>query len=118
MQIMPARDQTGTPRHLTSSTTSGSAWRISVRTLARILPRQSASEAIFASIRLAAGSALLSGAVPGTVFFMADIFFPARLPYCAGSAMQLASEAINWVRSAWYCASVAKSRGSAGWFSM
>src|SRR5919197_1539744 len=55
VQIPPWWDQTGVPplvgfTHFHSSTTSGSACFISVRTRARVLPRQSPSSSIFASI--------------------------------------------------------------------
>ena len=46
MQMMPSCDQTGVPIHFHSSTTSGSASLISLRILARVLPRQSPSSAI------------------------------------------------------------------------
>src|SRR5881409_3446964 len=50
VQMMPACDHTGTPRHFHSSTTSGSAWWMSARTLARVSPRQSPRSLIRPSI--------------------------------------------------------------------
>src|SRR5690348_3700455 len=48
--MMPACDQTGTPRHFHSSTTSGPACLMSARTRASVLPRQSSSSLMRASI--------------------------------------------------------------------
>src|SRR4051812_28437846 len=48
---MPLSDQTGTPRHFHSSTTSGSACLIRPRIRASISPLQSPSSSILASIR-------------------------------------------------------------------
>src|SRR6476661_7424230 len=50
VQMIPACDHTGTPLHFHSSTTSGSACLIRVRTRESVLPRQSASSLIRASI--------------------------------------------------------------------
>src|SRR5436305_9915948 len=50
VQIIPACDHTGTPLHFHSSTTSGSACLIRVRTLASVSPRQSLNSLILASI--------------------------------------------------------------------
>src|SRR5450631_4644614 len=44
--MMPSCDQTGVPIHFHSSTTAASASLISLRTLARDFPRQSASSAM------------------------------------------------------------------------
>src|SRR5579863_4404454 len=56
--MMPARSHTGTPNiefdgflHFTSSTTSGQASLMRLRTLASVSPRQSPSALILASIR-------------------------------------------------------------------
>ena len=51
MQMMPSCDQTGVPgdegfTHFNSSTAAGSASSMSLRTLARVSPRQSPSSAI------------------------------------------------------------------------
>src|SRR6185436_16541818 len=50
VQINPSWDHTGTPLHFHSSTTSGSACLINVRSLASIVPRQSFSSLILSSI--------------------------------------------------------------------
>src|SRR5689334_3068961 len=57
--MMPPRDQTGVPPHFTSSTTSGSAARISSRTFASVRPRQSSRPAIFASMAFDASGPLI-----------------------------------------------------------
>src|ERR1700722_20936239 len=51
VQRIPPCDQTGTPRHFHSSTTSGSASLMRARTCASVTPRQSSSSLILASIR-------------------------------------------------------------------
>ena len=48
--IMPSRDHSGVPIHLNSSTISGSAARMVLRTVANVLPRQSGISAISSSI--------------------------------------------------------------------
>jgi hypothetical protein len=48
--MIPLSSQTGTPRHFTSSTTSGSACLISARTRASVWPRQSSNDSIFRSM--------------------------------------------------------------------
>src|SRR5580692_10437746 len=48
--MIPSCDQTGTPRHFHSSTTSGSACLMSARTWESVLPLQSSSSLILASI--------------------------------------------------------------------
>src|SRR5215207_7075933 len=50
VQMMPACSHTGTPRHFHSSTTSGSASLMRLRTRASVSPRQSLSSLILASI--------------------------------------------------------------------
>src|ERR1700682_4420400 len=50
VQIIPACDHTGTPLHFHSSTTSGSACLMRIRTRASVSPRQSLSSLILASI--------------------------------------------------------------------
>src|ERR1041385_8472520 len=50
VQINPSCDHTGTPRHFHSSTTSGSASLVNARIRPSILPRQSPSSLIRASI--------------------------------------------------------------------
>src|SRR5215210_6713287 len=50
VQMIPACSHTGTPLHFHSSTTSGSASLMRLRTRARVSPRQSLSSSIRASI--------------------------------------------------------------------
>src|SRR5512138_1103668 len=50
VQMIPSCDHTGTPRHFHSSTTAGSASLMRARTRASVLPRQSLSSLILASI--------------------------------------------------------------------
>ena len=50
MRIIPACDRAGTPLHFHSSTTSGSACLMRIRTRASVSPRQSLSSLILASI--------------------------------------------------------------------
>src|SRR5580704_4459079 len=50
VQMIPACSHTGTPRHFHSSTTSGQASLMRLRTLASVTPRQSPSSLILASI--------------------------------------------------------------------
>src|SRR5437660_8675682 len=50
VQMIPACDHTGTPRHFHSSTTAGSACLMRIRTRASVWPRQSLSSLILASI--------------------------------------------------------------------
>src|SRR5262249_7726793 len=57
VQTMPPWDQTGVPIHFHSSTISGSASCMILRTFASILPRQSPSFLILSSISAAADSA-------------------------------------------------------------
>src|SRR5262245_40056774 len=57
VQTRPPWDQTGVPIHFHSSTISGSASWMSLRTFARVFPRQSPSCSILASIRREAESA-------------------------------------------------------------
>src|SRR5215208_2956441 len=83
VQIIPACDHTGTPLHFHSSTASGSACLMSIRTRASVSPRQSLSSLILASINRAGESApavgpllLLLTVVVG--FFMVT-YCPARV---------------------------------------
>src|SRR5579871_2075459 len=57
--MMPSCDQTGTPRHFHSSSTSGSTCLIRARIRASVLPRQSSSSLILASISLDGESAMI-----------------------------------------------------------
>src|SRR3954451_20014927 len=50
VQISPSSDHTGTPLHFHSSTTSGSACLMRARTWESVLPLQSSSSSILASI--------------------------------------------------------------------
>src|SRR5664279_1500847 len=50
VQNIPACDHTGTPLHFHSSTTSGSACLMRIRTRASVSPRQSLSSLILASV--------------------------------------------------------------------
>src|ERR1700681_2234513 len=59
VQIIPSRDQTGTPRHFHSSTTSGTACLMSARTWESVLPLQSSSCLILASISREGDSSLV-----------------------------------------------------------
>src|SRR6516162_5919922 len=59
VQISPSRDHTGTPLHFQSSTTSGSACLIRARTWESVLPLQSSSSLILASISREGDSLLL-----------------------------------------------------------
>src|SRR5688572_1243927 len=78
--MIPACSHTGTPNiafdgflHFTSSTTSGSACRISARIRASVSPRQSLSCLIRASINREGASAALAWFAP--LFFMGFVAF-------------------------------------------
>src|SRR3984885_8534953 len=58
--MIPSCDQTGTPRHFHSSTTSGSARLMSARTWESVLPLQSSSSLILASISREGDSPLVA----------------------------------------------------------
>src|SRR6476619_7001225 len=60
VQMIPACDHTGTPLHFHSSTTSGSACLMRIRTRASVSPRQSLSSWILASISREGESSLIS----------------------------------------------------------
>src|SRR6476620_4896868 len=77
VQMIPACDHTGTPsiefdgfRHFTSSTTSGSACRMSRRTRASVSPRQSLRSGTRASIGREGGPPPLPSGEPPFVFFI------------------------------------------------
>src|SRR6267142_170720 len=55
VQMMPSCDQIGVPIHFHSSTTSGSAFLMSMRILLRVSPRQSPSSAILFEVSSDAG---------------------------------------------------------------
>src|SRR5690606_33297746 len=65
---MPPCDHTGTPRHFTSSTTSGSACLMRARTRASTSPRQSPSSAMRASMSCAGESLPLLSPVVAAFF--------------------------------------------------
>src|SRR5713226_1614355 len=75
VQMMPACSHTGTPRHFHSSTTSGTACLMSVRTRASISPRQSPSSLILASISREGESPPFPSFEPLFVFFMVVVAF-------------------------------------------
>src|SRR4051812_30256999 len=70
VQIIPACDHTGTPLHFHSSTTSGSACLMTIRTRASISPRQSFSSLILASISREGDSSPFFSFEPLLVVFM------------------------------------------------
>src|SRR5262249_43366210 len=59
VQTMPPWEKTGVPIHFHSSTISGSAWWMILRTFASVFPRQSPSSLILWSINAEADSALM-----------------------------------------------------------
>src|SRR6185437_283022 len=75
VQMIPACDHTGTPRHFHSSTTSGSACLMSIRTRASVSPRQSPSSLILASINWEGESAPFTSLEPLFRFFVMVVFF-------------------------------------------
>src|SRR4051812_1664250 len=68
--MIPAWDQTGTPLHFHSSTTSGSASLMSARTRASVLPLQSPSSLILSSIRREGDSSFVAAVLVVAVFFI------------------------------------------------
>src|SRR5690606_22410432 len=74
--MMPSCDQTGTPRHFHSSTTSGSACLMSARILASVSPRQSPSSAMRPSISL---DASLSSAMKSSPGLNCKLVWPWRI---------------------------------------
>src|ERR1700722_1141379 len=73
--MIPACDHTGTPLHFHSSTTSGSACLMRLRTRASVSPRQSLSSLIFASISRDGEPPPFSSFEPLDLFFMVVIAF-------------------------------------------
>src|ERR1051325_3808914 len=73
--MMPSCDQTGT-LHFHSSMIFGSACLMSARTRASVLPRQSFSSLIRASINLEGESIFLAELELGLVFFTLAVDFP------------------------------------------
>src|SRR5882672_1271073 len=76
--MIPSCDQTGTPRHFHSSTTSGTACLISARTWPSVLPRQSPNSLIRESISREGDSSLVA-----TLFFITTLFFILFAPHSA-----------------------------------
>src|SRR6266436_4382491 len=70
VQIIPACDHTGTPLHFHSSTTSGSARLMSARTRESVLPLQSSSSLILASISRDGDSPLVVALLVVALFFI------------------------------------------------
>src|SRR4051812_31221203 len=89
--MMPASSHTGTPRHFHSSTTSGTACLISARIRASVLPLQSPSSLILASISREGDSPLAVALLVVALFFI--LFAP-------GSAVSLFCEGTNHLRYA------------------
>src|SRR3954454_14827464 len=83
VQIIPACDHTGTPLHFHSSTTSGSACLMRIRSLASVAPRQSLSSLILASISCEGESSPLPSFEPLFVVFMGVVAFQGE--WCRGS---------------------------------
>src|SRR5258705_7096547 len=81
VQINPSCDHTGTPLHFHSSTTSGSASLTKVRSRLSILPRQSPSSLILASISR-----------EGDSLFCGPLFFVPISPPWSGDPTYLGSE--------------------------
>src|SRR5215468_269179 len=77
--MIPACDQTGTPRHFHSSTTSGSACLMRNRTRASVLPLQSPSSLILASISRETERAFSSFALLFVFFTVASSAFVRRV---------------------------------------
>src|SRR6188474_413263 len=75
VQIIPACDHTGTPLHFHSSTTSGSACLMRLRTRASISPRQSLRSLILASISREGESPPFASFALLFVFFMVVVAF-------------------------------------------
>src|ERR1700716_3391654 len=75
VQLIPACDHTGTPLHFHSSTTSGSACLMRLRTRASVSPRQSLSSLILASISREGESPAFASFEPLFVFFMVVVVF-------------------------------------------
>src|SRR5262245_21329348 len=86
VQMIPACDHTGTPRHFHSSTTSGSACLMSPRIRASVSPRQSSSSSTRASISREGDSPRLPSFAPLFVFFMVVaaffMFAQGTVPFC------------------------------------
>src|SRR2546427_7064978 len=75
VQMIPACDHTGTPLHFHSSTTSGSACLMRIRTRASVSPRQSLSSLILASISPEGESPPFPSVEPLFLVFMVVVAF-------------------------------------------
>src|ERR1700728_3851964 len=73
--MMPECSHTGTPRHFHSSTTSGQASMMRLRTRASVSPRQSLSSLILASISREGESPPFGSFAPVLLFFMVAVAF-------------------------------------------
>src|SRR3954464_3824144 len=71
--MIPAWDQTGTPLHFHSSTTSGSASLMSARTRASVSPLQSPSSLILSSISREGDSPLVAAVLVDALFFIVGL---------------------------------------------
>src|SRR3954462_9695973 len=86
VQISPSWDQTGTPLHFHSSTTSGSACLMRARTWESVLPLQSSSSLILASISREGDSAwavalfFILFVAPSAVFYVPAVGLLRRSP--------------------------------------
>src|ERR1700674_2512290 len=87
-QIRPSRDQTETPLHFQSSTTSGSACLMRARTWESVLPLQSSSSLILASISREGDSPLVVA-----LFFILFASRSAVFLSCEGSNHQSSAPA-------------------------
>src|SRR6266481_9991125 len=88
VQISPSWDHTGTPLHFHSSTTSGSACLMRARTWESVLPLQSSSSLILASISREGDSPLFVA-----LFFILFAPHSAVFPSCEGTHHQSSAPA-------------------------
>src|ERR1700730_448536 len=75
VQMIPACSHTGTPLHFHSSTTSGSACLMIIRTRASVSPRQSLSSLILASISREGEAPAFASFGPLLLFFTVVVAF-------------------------------------------
>src|SRR6202165_4981403 len=94
VQICPSCDQTGTPLHFHSSTTSGTACLMRARTWESVLPLQSSSSLILASISREGDSPLVVA-----LFFILFAPHPAVFLSCEGTNHQSSAPACMWPAS-------------------
>src|ERR1700716_1502698 len=95
VQMIPACDHTGTPLHFHSSTTSGSACLMRVRTRASVSPRQSLSSLILASISREGESPPVPSFEP--LFFMVVVAF--FMVGVARPPLTFVRRAVGWLAS-------------------